>query len=609
MSNEQLQPIRTAIDAAPVAPVAKIVDAESAKQTPPRPEADKKKRAAAVDEAYVDFEELPGHCPVVPLGIKDDVYYYLDAKKQLRDLKAKDHGRLQLVGLFGDYSGFLYDTWPSLDDKGNAVRWKPEKAAEALMGTAANNGIIDVTDLVRGPGAWLGANNELVMHCGDVVYQADKNAITEQVPGKIGRHIYPADAPKPRPGDLTDPGTAPAKQILAHLQTWNWRRKDADPYLLLGWIGASMLGGALKWRPMAWITGDAATGKSTLHDLLTGLHGPGGMISASDASAAGLWQKVKHSSLPVQLDELESEDDNRKNANIIKLARHAASGGSTLRGGADHKGASFTVRNCFLFSSILIPPMLPQDLSRMTILQLDELPPGQTAPNLKPQDLAKIGAAFRSRLMARWDVLQDRLEAYRAMLGQCGHGGRGADLFGTLLACCDVLTHDHKPSLDTMEEWKLIMKRSTLSETENSQTDAQKCMTRLLSSLCDVYRDGARRTIGSWIEQAADMHAAADPTDANKVLAAYGLRVRGKGDEMRLLVANDHEGLASIFAGTRWERGVWVQSMRRWPGHEVSKTSTNFGGSSARYTGIPVKGLFVGDDEDAAQADTEGGDA
>ncbi|MDP2207045.1 MAG: hypothetical protein Q8K65_12155 [Alphaproteobacteria bacterium] len=595
MNNEQLQPIRAAIETAEVAPAAPA-PAPAEKKQAPRASAEKPARQdTPMREHEHDgtFEELPEGCPVVPLGIKENVCYYLDANQQLRELKDKDHGRLQLLNLFGAQSSWLYDSWPRVDDKGNINGWRPEKASEALMGTAADIGIIDVTDLVRGPGAWRGDDDELVMHCGDVLYRSNSDAT--EMPGKIGRHIYPADAPKPRPAKVQDTGTAAALQLLDTFKTWNWRRPDVDPYLLLGWLGASMIGGALKWRPLIWITGDAATGKSTLHDILTHVQGAGGMISASDASAAGLWQKVKHASLPVQLDELESEDDNRKNANIIKLARHAASGGSTLRGGADHKGAQFTVRNCFMFSSILIPPLLPQDLSRMAILELDALPQGALAPNPNPKELAKIGAAFRSRFLARWGDMGQRLDLWRGMLAQAGHGGRGADLFGTLLTCYDVLAHDGLPTTDELDEWKAHMQRSTLAETESVMSDAEKCLLHLASSHCDVYRDGMKRTVGSWIEQAANMHPSNPVEDAQKVLAAHGLRVQGDYKDGFLLVANDHQGLRAVFAGSRWGDGVWRQSMRRIVGAAASTSSTNFGGSASRYTKVPLSALFADD--------------
>jgi hypothetical protein len=196
--------------------------------------------------------------------------------------------------------------------------------------------------------------------------------------------------------------------------------------------------------------------------------GESAMVKASDATAAGLWQAVGHASLPVALDELESEEDNRKNSNIIKLARHAASGGQTLRGGSDHKGTDFTVRSAFLFSSILMPPMLGQDVSRMAVLQLNALA-GVSPPALEPVLLAQFGAIFRRRILDHWHRFPELLESWRQALSTKGHSGRSADQFGTLMACADLLLSDFMPDGDSLEEWTELLKRSTLSEAEDAR--------------------------------------------------------------------------------------------------------------------------------------------
>jgi hypothetical protein len=153
--------------------------------------------------------------------------------------------------------------------------------------------------------------------------------------------------------------------LVAVLATWNWSRSDTDAHLLFGWIVAAMFGVALDWRPLAWVTGDAGSGKSTLDRLLSiVMGGEQGLVTTTDATEAGLRSVVRQSTLPIAFDEAEA--DNRRMAGVIKFARQAASGGMVLRGSADHKGAEFRVRSCFLFSSILIPPLGDQDiLSRL----------------------------------------------------------------------------------------------------------------------------------------------------------------------------------------------------------------------------------------------------
>jgi len=571
--SDQLQEIRGVIESAE--PVAAAPDAGVGERKPKTGE-----------------NALDPRCPVIPLGINEDCYYYLDAMRQMRMLKAGKHARLEVMSLFGTKNDVLYKLWPRHGKDGEITGWRPELAAEDLFKAAADCGVMDVVDRVRGPGAWADEDGDLVMHCGDAIYHKDN--ILE--PGRIGRHVYPAAPEKPRPSAI-DPGTQPAEELFALLKSWNWRRPDIDPHMLLGWIGASMIGGALKWRPIAWVTGDKATGKSTLHEVLKMVAGPGGLISASDATAAGLWQSVGHSSLPIVLDELEAEQDDRKASNIIKLARHAASGGSTLRGGSDHKGTSFTIRNCFLFSSILIPPMLGQDVSRMAILNLDKLE-GATSPRLEPRKLAEIGAALRRRLISQWPQLEDRLETYRQMLAQAGHGGRGADLFGTILACYDLLMFPAPPDSDTLQDWAEHFNKANLAESENDIADHERCLSHLMTQIADIYRNGERRTIASWIQQAAGkLPGKTDDGEANRVLGSFCMKVAKVDDVQYLFVANSGAGIASLFKDSHWAGrsgtvGVWVQSLRRIPGACAHGSNLRFEGAPLRCTRIPIKEIL-----------------
>ncbi len=262
--------------------------------------------------SFLGRGDLPHTCPVEPLGVFGEMFWYIDALRQLRGLKAKEHSKLILTGLFGTHLALLYDAWPRVNKEGKTVGWRAEAVAEALMVACSRRGVWDVWGRVRGSGAWKDAEGGLVFHCGDVIISAAAHH-------HVGR---------PRP--------------------------QVDAQLLLGWVCAGLLGGALDWRPLVWITGDKATGKSTLHQVLHAVFGDDGILSVSDVSAAGIWQKLGHSTLPVAIDELEAEEDNRKAQNVIKLARQAASGGVILRGGADHAATEFKARSCFLFSSILV---------------------------------------------------------------------------------------------------------------------------------------------------------------------------------------------------------------------------------------------------------------
>lgn len=552
------------------------------------------------DEMPYDIS-FPEDCPVEPLGVNGDDVFFLDQMRQLRVIPADKLNKGSIQALFGALQDLKYTYWPRLtyNDRKKCMivsGWRPEQAADCLLVEANRRGIWDVFERVRGPGCWKDSDGKLIMHCGNIIYHG-KDALT---PAAIGRHVYPAHTPRPTPGTGLD-GQAAAEELLSMFKTWNWRRPDLDPYLLVGWIGAAMLGGALKWRPLIWITGDKATGKSTLHDVMKGVFGEGGLIPSTDATAAGLWQTVGHASLPVALDELEAEADNRKQMNIIKLARQACSGGQTLRGSSDHKNASFTVRSCFLFSSILIPPLPAQDISRMAILQLDKLADGTTPPNIDQKTLERIGDALRERLLDRWGKFGAILNSWQKLLAEHGHDGRSADQFGTLMACYELLIEDAPLEPEPQEEFGQLLKKSGLSEMEEGGSDHQRCMQRLLTSPIDLYRSGERRSVSSWIQQAGDVtpgktSSDADIDDANQVLGNIGIMVQRKKDGQRYLcVANDHQGLTTLFKDTHWTgssgtNGVWVQAMRRVNGAKADEQ--RFNGSKMRCTSIPLSSVF-----------------
>lgn len=543
---------------------------------------------------------FPEGCPIEPLGINGDLVYFLDQKRQLRMYAADKLNRGTIQALLCELQDLKYSYWPrktynEKDKCMDVTGWRPEQAADCLLMEASRRGIIDVIERVRGPGCWKDSDGKLVMHCGNIIYH-DGEAIT---PGAIGRHVYPGATALPKPGCGLD-GRDAAEELLSLFKTWNWRRPDLDPYLLVGWIGAAILGGALKWRPLLWITGDAATGKSTLHDVLKSVFGEGGIISSTDTTAAGLWQTVGHASLPIALDELEAEADNRKQMNIIKLARQACSGGQTLRGSSDHKNASFTVRSCFLFSSILIPPLMTQDISRMAILQLDELD-SKVAPVLDHKNLERIGDALRERLLARWKKFPAVLHSWLVLLSQHGHGGRSADQFGTLMACYELLMMDTPAEPETHEAFGQLLNKSVLAETEESDPDHKRCVQRLLTSPIDLYRSGERRNVSSWVMQAGDItpgktSSDADVEDANQVLGNIGMKVmRQKDGKTYLCVANDHHGLTQLFKDSHWTgssgtNGVWMQSLRRVKGAKADEQ--RFNGVKKRCTSVPLDVIF-----------------
>lgn len=565
---------------------------------------------------------LPAGCPVVPLGIQGDVAYYLDELRQLRDLKAEKHSRLNVQALFGRKSDLLYDYWPrKTQDKQTGewlvTGWRPELAAETLMGAAARKGVWSPQDRVRGAGAWTGLDGELVWHCGDVVLVmpvGGKGRAHEEAPGVLDDLVYPASPaiPRPHPEAQASAERGVAQTLLDHFETWSWRRGDVDAYLLLGWIGAAMLGAALEWRPVAWITGGSGTGKSTLQNHIKWLMGTSGLLQSADPTPAGLRQTLKFACLPVALDEQEPEEDNNRTmAALIKLARIAASGANAHRGGSDHQASQFTLRSCLLFSSILVPPLLPQDRNRMAILELDQLPQDVDAPNVSERTMNEWGRRLRRRLVDQWPRWTVTLEAYRKAMRRGGHSARGQDVFGVLLAVADLLLYDQPPDAAGLESWEQKLAAATLSELEGGMTDESACLNHLLSTVWEAPHDRRRMTLGRWVSIAAGhIRGEAEPETALRLLLEAGLKVVDDAGQKWLAVANMHRGLSRIYDGTQWAArpgaiGTWVQALRRLP-HKVPKKALWFG-VTCKGTLLPIHLCLPGGDSPPSEEPADGG--
>jgi hypothetical protein len=594
--------------------------------------------------------ELPEDSPVIPLGKMGDICAYLDELGQYVELKARDHNRLNLQSLFGrKFDPFVTDHWPRItivkDAHGNkepvVTGWRPELVAEALMVRAADRGVWSPHDKVRGAGAWLsngsdGGEGDLVLHLGDKLLviakleNAERPATAlpwvEQEPGLVGSMVYPTAAalhgpaiePAPAAPDKKNPG----QRLLNLFRTWQWQRPEIDPELMLGLACAAMLGGALKVRPLLWLTGGYGTGKSSLQQAIKWLFGPGGMLTTSDPSAAAIRQILKHASLPVGLDEAEATEDNSRMNALVKLARDAATGSLTIRGGSNHEAVTFTVRSCFLFSSILIPPLLPQDRSRMAILNLQPLDKSAAPPRITERGMAKLGAQLLRRLVDQWPRAEATIDAYRDAMRKLGLDSRGQDVYGTLLAMKDLALYDELPVEDMLHGIAERLRPWLLAELDSNDADSQSCLNHLLTYAIDSGGDSRQlQPIGWWICRAsgyavpdADGTGGETPTmeqskAANRVLGRLGVAVVRKEAMPHTLASgaiatrsgqyiaihNKHTGLLRVFAGTQWAGrpgadGVWKQSLQRLAQHRKLINHLQWiGGVTQRATLLPIE--------------------
>jgi hypothetical protein len=584
-------------------------------------------------KAAPKLSQLPPDAPVRALGTHGNKCYFLDAHSQLRELPAKEVNRTMILHMFGSDTQWIYDLWPVLrkgeEDLWVITGWDATKAQESMLSAVARRGLWRPQDHVRGRGTWDAGKGRLVVHAGDRLYFSDGKS---ERPGLIGTEVYPAStlalAPA-RKGEGPSPGEA-AEELLDLFNQWNWAR-PFDARLLLGWVIASMVAGALKIRPLVWVTGEKGTGKSSLvgeNGIIHEIFGDGILMTAN-TTAAGLYQKIGYDALPVAIDEIEAKRGNQKTEAVIELARQAYSGGMVLRGGADHEGKEFRAMCPVLFGSILIPPLMPQDLSRLALLNLRPFDTTATEPKNAPGRLAELGRALLRGMLESWPRWPERLDHWREYLQSLGHDQRASGQFGTLLAMVDLMMFEKPPSADDMEKVAGMMTPNSLKETQAASSNASLCVGYAMSRPLHSSRGGEQMMVSELIacsvrRYGGEMESPVKPLDAVRYLERAGVSVlaqhwedgilkltkpvRVAPAELKAMLDNaydggdvgvfvafspDGDGILELFRGSDWEGAAgahnpYVQALERVPGARKAVNVVRVGVRSCRPILVPI---------------------
>ena len=148
---------------------------------------------------------------------------------------------------------------------------------------------------------------------------------------------------------------------------------NQEKYLFIGWIIMALIGGAFDWRPHIWLTGEAGSGKTSAIDFIKKIMDTGAIVETGSSTEAGIRQRLKVSTLPVLIDELEVMDErSSKNLKAIKsLIRQASSGVRVSRGTANHSGIDFVIQSMFCVGSISPQIAEGADLTRFALINFD----------------------------------------------------------------------------------------------------------------------------------------------------------------------------------------------------------------------------------------------
>ena len=569
------------------------------------------------------YERLPPECPVLPLGIEGKVVWLIDSVGQLQGLAINEWGKKAIVHLFASCPNYTQWAWPKWNAKTLTISGvEVDDAVACLTKHAAARGLFEPADRVRGRGGWVDGKGRFLWHSGDRIWRVDNGRLREALPAEIDEVFYPRRPAIEHPWqEPVAQGAAELVGLLEDLRSWEWERPALDPILFAGWMVCAYAGGALDWRPGVFVTGDAGVGKSTMQHVVKEVLGRV-LFKTGDTTEAGITQLVGIDSLPVAVDELEAEADNKKVVAVVKLAQIAASGDWKFRGGQDHQGHRFRMVSAFCFGAINPPPMDGAKRSRLAIL------------NLKPLDRAKvrqrvlrdggvIGRMMLRRLMDGWGEWPATLEKWRTLLRERAFSQRAQDTYGTLLAAAELVLGE-----EALEAAGLPIAEDSLADFLAAATHEERagnvanwrgCIAHVLESMVEGWKGGERPIVGQALEDldqgltgATD---AAGLATVRRQLGALGLgvidgRERDKagvpkypGSEGYLLAIPAASPLtAKAFNGTRWADGVWAGALRQAPETVVIRDRGNaqvvwINGKSTRCLLVDLKAYAQASEE------------
>ena len=444
----------------------------------------------------------------------------------------------------------------------NGPDW--DQAYNDLMRKGRRRGIFDDTK-VRGVGVWRD-EHRFVINLGDSLYFDDKK---QPLDGLKDSHYVYEQGRKMSPPTLQPLWASEGALLTRTLKSLLWKSPDAYK-LLAGWLVIAPVCGALDWRPHLWITAPKGSGKSyIMENIINPLIREWRNFFIGQSTEAGVRQTQKSDARPIQFDEFESEDEKgaMRIQSILELLRQASSEseGFVVKGTPTGNALHYRPRFSCIVSSIRVSLVQDADISRFTILELDE--PHKGSPeqfeNLKeyiremPDDYAN---RLFSRTFSKMDVLKENIKSFWTALRKV-YTPRIAQQYSALLAGYYLLEHDHAAK---EVEAEAIVNKLNLEETQDTTSNAEHddCLEHILKTVIRFeFENGTRgsETVSNlifegWQEQSPR---------SQIVLGRHGMTVDHK--KAKLYISNKHPELKKLFKGTIWASGNWAKSLGRVP--------------------------------------------
>lgn len=462
----------------------------------------------------------------------------------------------------------------------------------------------------RGRGAWVDGKH-IVIHAGNRLIvdgheigfgDFDSEHIYEQ------SRLLDIDFSKRLPTDKS-------AQLINITKRFNWER-EANAYLLAGWIVISPVCGVLNWRPHIWITGASYAGKSTVQrQILKPLLGNVALRFQGTTTESGIRQRIGNDAVPVLFDEADTDDfkDAQRIQQILAFMRANSDedGGEVAKGTSGQSAKTYTTKSCFAFASIQLQVGTTQDKTRVTILGLKSRKAADVEKNVAQweETLREIALVItpeyakqlQARTIAMLPTILENIKVFAKAaaiaLGQQRYG----DQVAPMLAGAYSLQSEKRITLDEATAYIKGFDWSDEKSLESSK-DELLLLQHIMESVVSLESaDGVGkvdRNIGEMIKAVVTVAAPDAEMSADKAAARLrrmGIKIEGDG----IVISNTSDHLRGLLRSTAWNKN-WNKIFMRLEGAEAVESTMFTSELRTRAVRIPLSLVVTPPDPGAA---------
>jgi hypothetical protein len=532
--------------------------------TPDQTHAEIQKMIDGAKKWDIDAEYDAGDTGPIPLGYTKEGNFALRDQGRSIIISATSNQLLSQQSLMAlADSAFWASKYPSQKGLFNAYA-----AGEALIAACRKRGPFNPMK-VRGRGIWLEGDREIIN-------------FGSPVPPDVGYHYLCFEPIPIQKCDEFD-----TKRLLNFLEHFNWQNPQ-DAMLLLGWLAIAPICGALRRRPHGFISGPPRCGKTTIHNAASDLLYPLVISADGQSSEAGLRQGIGPDSLPVIIDEFESDHNQNRLRSVLKLTRSSYSAETPLfRGTPEGRAMQFSLRTIFLFAAVNPLGMEPADETRFIMFELNAHDSDEFTARLIAEDeeyFSDKGPQWCGYMAGHAGKINPAIKTFHLVMPSMD--SRHRDNMATLLAGAFVASHGREPTQS--EASGIVAEYSGTIKMHGKgldRDDSHECLNHIFAHIVE------QDTLGQWLAAALNSlrQKKNDSLQAKRILSAYGLKINVDGGKAGLYIQHGAPNLEKIFSSTKWGARAWQRALRKIVGAFSPENPVYFSGAGkSRCVVLPL---------------------